>query len=95
MCIKKFKNGNINMTFEGDDIDAFYNDEMFWDDLYFENIEGYMYLIDYNTQNVYDFSDCYMNILDYLKDELLKQNNKLKLYPMEKKFARSVFEKIA
>lgn len=76
------------------DIDSIY-DFMTSEDLYFNQINEYMYLIDCNTQNIYDFSDCYINILIYLRRLLYNEyiNNKsLKLYPVSKKEYKSLME---
>jgi hypothetical protein len=89
--IKKFKNGNVLLKLDGQWDESFYHNDMFWNDLYFNQINGYMYLVDYNTQRMYDFSDCYMNILDYLKDELAKKNNQMRLYPIPKKESKQLF----
>jgi hypothetical protein len=101
MIINKFKNGNVNLKLEKSDffyyegkiagtldIDALYHYVITMDDLVFNTIDGYMYLIDWNTQKLYDFSDCYINILSYLESELLegyKTNKMYKLYPMSNK----------
>lgn len=83
--IKKFKNGNININISGyDDIDNFYNEVITMNDLYFQQVNGYMYLFDFNTCNAYDFSDCYINILLFLKEKLDNKKT-LKLYPVTKK----------
>ena len=70
------------------DIDMIYNDVLSMNDLSFNQINGYMYLIDFNTNNIYDFSNCYINILMYLKNVLIdfyNKNQTLKLYPVSKK----------
>lgn len=98
MLIKKFKNGNLNLKLEksdifyysnnewieGIDIDKIYNDEITMQDLYFNSINGYMYLVDYSKNVMYDFSDCNINILFYLRDGLIdgySANVIWKLYP--------------
>lgn len=84
--IRKFKNGNIVLKMDNQkdfDIDQFYHEEMFWSDLYFNQVDGYMYLMDWNKDIVYDFSDCYINILLYLKERL--EGGLVRLYPMPKK----------
>lgn len=97
--IKKFKNGKIkinkikkNDNYYRDNIgdimiDQFYNNEITMCDLYFNQINGYMYLVDFNTQYVYDLRDInyyhHKNILIHLK-ELLESNN-IYLYPLSKK----------
>ena len=85
------KEFNINNI----DIDSIYNDEITMDDLYFNQINGYMYLVDYNTNNIYDFSNCYNNILLDLKSMLVDSYNKnesLKLYAVSKKEYKSLME---
>lgn len=100
MIIKKFKNGNINLKLEKSDyfyygdknglnIDKIY-DVLTMDDLYFNQINGYMYLVDFNKSLMYDFSDCYINILEYLKS-LLVDNKTVKLFPISKKESKSLF----
>lgn len=90
--IVKYKNGNIVIYPYSDyhkDIDSYY-DDITMHDLYFNQINGYMYLVDFNTGNVYDFSQCYINILQYLDNEL--SNGKIKLYPLSKKEAKSLLQ---
>jgi len=102
--IKKRKNGNItikspyyenknsvNHALYTHNIDTFYNNEITMSDLYFNQINGYMYLTDYNTSCVYDFSNCYVNILSHF-DNLLLTTKKLKLYPLSKKESKSLLE---
>lgn len=100
--IKKFNNGNIVIDLREDiesgyydkniinSIEDIYNNEVTMSDLYFNQINGYMYLVDYNTNNVYDFSDCYINILQYLASELMGNNYKIKLFPIKKKEAKQI-----
>ena len=63
MKITKFKNGNINFKLELEDIqggnkiidiDAIYNNAFFQEDLYIQFIDGEPYLINFNTQLVYN-----------------------------------------
>lgn len=93
--IVKFKNGNITIymydTFYHNDIDSYYNNEITMCDLYFNQVNGYMYLIDFNTSKVYDFSHVYINILQFLDNEL-KTHGKIKLYPLSKKEAKSILQ---
>lgn len=91
--IKKFKNGNINIKRSLNNcqtIDDFYNNELTMCDLYFNQINGYMYLIDFNTNKIYDFSNCYINILKYL-ETLLESGKILKLYPLSNKESKQLF----
>ena len=91
--ITKFSNGNINLkadTKNWINIDSFYND-MTNNDLYFNQINGYMYLVDNNTQLVYDFSNCYINILSHLQN-MLTGGKTVKLYPLSKKECKSLLQ---
>ena len=110
MKIKKFNNGSINLKLEKSDffnyndgievdalldIDALYNNELTMDDLCFNQINDYMYLVDFNTSHVYDFSQCYINILKYLAMELIegyKMNTYLKLYSLSNKECKSLLQ---
>ena len=112
MKIKKFNNGNINLKLEKNDffngndgievdalldIDALYYNELSMDDLGFNQINGYMYLLDVNTSHVYDFSQCYINILKYLAMELIegyKMNTCLKLYSLSSKECKSLLQNL-
>ena len=112
MKIKKFNNGNINLKLEKNDffnyndgievdalldIDALYNNELSMDDLGFNQINGYMYLVDFNTSLVYDFSDCFINILKYLEMKLIegyKINTCLKLYSLSKEECKSLLQEL-
>ena len=93
--VTKFKNGKIvlypNKKYS---IDTYYNDTMFWRDLCFNQIGGYIYLTDYNQSNIYDMQNYgyypLMNILEWLESELKK--GKMVLYPVPKKEAKSLFE---
>lgn len=93
--VVKFKNGKITLYPNKQyNIDTYYNYTMFWKDLYFNQINGYMYLTDYNLSNIYDLSlygyNGMVNILQWLKSELEK--GKMVLYPVSKKEALSLFE---
>ena len=91
--VKKFKNGNVRIYSDNGEyykgIDDLYNHEITMNDLYFNQINGYMYLIDFNTNNVYDFSQCYINILEYLEN-MMKGKKFINLYPLPKKEAKSI-----
>ena len=102
--VRKFKNGNItirspyhmsknsvNYELYAKNIDNLYDREIIMKDLYFNQINGYMYLVDYNTQRVYDFSECCNNILYHL-DNLFRTTKKIKLYPLSKKESKSLLE---
>lgn len=97
--IKKFKNGNIRMKADmlyvledGSIHENFYHDEMFMADLSFNQIDGAMYLVDYNKQLVYGFSKYYVE--NVLKDLLIqaKNNRTIKLYPFSKKVSKSLIQ---
>lgn len=102
--LKEFKNGNLVIDIRKDIkegyynkedaqwIDEFYNQELTMSDYYFNQINGYMYLVNYRTNRVYDFSNCYINILDDLKLELKENNYTLKLFPLSKKDGNSLMK---
>lgn len=93
--IKKFKNGNIILELNKGWLwdESFYHDEMFMSDLYFNQINGYMYLVDTNTQNVYDFSSKYSKSpLTELEIRIKDGKGKVKLYPLPKREAKSLLQ---
>lgn len=102
MKIKKFKNGNVNLKLEKSDffyydskehkidIDTLYNNEITMHDLYFNQINGYMYLVDFNKQLIYEYSNGYYNVLVELRKELLKGDT-IKLIPLSKKESKQLF----
>lgn len=108
MIINKFKNGNINLKLESSDffyyqlgttdtidIDMIYNNELTMNDLYFNQINGYQYLVDFNTNKVYEISNGYINVLIELKEMLLANyasNNTLKLYALSNKECKSLLQ---
>ena len=94
--IKKFKNGNIVLdvredikkgyyekTIEG--IENFYHHDMCMEDLYINQINGYLYIVDFNTRLVYDLPRGYLNFLE----ELLNKG-KIKLIPYGKKISKEL-----
>ena len=94
--IKKFKNGNIVLdvrddikkgyyekTIEG--IENFYHNEMYMEDLYVNQINGYLYIVDLNKRLVYDLPKGYLNFLE----ELLNKG-KIKLIPYGKKISKEL-----
>jgi hypothetical protein len=106
--IKKFKNGNlllkspyklpknsIDSSLYCNNIDAYYNNEMFFADLNLNQINGYMYITDFNKELAYDlhchgyYYQC--NILIWLDDKLKNEGN-LKLYALSKKKSRSLLQ---
>ena len=69
--IKKFKNGNIVLDVRDDikngyyeknieSIENFYHNDMCMEDLYINQINGYLYIVDYNTGLVYDLLEGYL-----------------------------------
>lgn len=94
--IKKFKNGklafrvdkNYSITDEGELDENYYHDGMFMHDLYLNQINGDMYLVDFNTQKVYELGSYLMqNPLKYLLDTILEHHKDGKvfyLYPLSK-----------
>ena len=94
--IKKFKNGNIVLdiredikkgyyekTIEG--IENFYHHDMCMEDLYINQINGYLYIVDFNKRLVYDLPRGYLNILE----EILNKG-KIKLIPYGKKISKEL-----
>jgi hypothetical protein len=107
--IKKFKNGKILLQVKSIDFDglqvseSFYHDDMFFSDLSLNQINGYMYLVDYNTQLVYEYiqlgglqsynpiySIC--NVQNALKEIIdgLTEYKKVYLFPLTKKESESL-----
>jgi len=100
MDIKKFKNGKIKMSIQKDyDIENdgsinenVYHDDMFMSDLSLNQINGYMYITDYNTQLVYELGSYLMqNPLKFLLEEL-EEKHTLYFYPLNKKESRSLLQ---
>ena len=94
--IKKFKNGNIVLdiredikkgyyekTIEG--IENFYHHDMCMEDLYINQINGYLYIVDFNKRLVYDLPRGYLNFLE----ELLNKG-KIKLIPYGKRISKEL-----
>ena len=90
--IKKFKNGNIVLDIRDDikkgyyektidSIEKFYYNDMTMEDLYINQINGYLYIVDFNTGLVYDLPGGYM-FKDFLEELLNK--GKIKLIPYGK-----------
>ena len=107
--IVKFKNGNIKIymydTFFYNDIDLYYNHEITMNDLYFNQINGYMYLVDYNTQTVYEYMQLggqkkhntiysLCNVQNPLKELIdgLTEHKKIYLFPLTKKLSKSLLQ---
>ena len=96
--IKKFKNRNIVLDVREDikkgyyektieSIENFYHHDMCMEDLYINQINGYLYIIDYNTRLVYDLPGGYM-FKDFLKELLNKE--KIKLIPYGKRISKEL-----
>ena len=88
--IKKFKNGNIVLDVRDDikngyyektieSIENFYHNDMCMEDLYINQINGYLYIVDYNTGLVYDLPGGYL-FKDFLEELLNKGKIKLIQY---------------
>lgn len=100
MMITKFKNGNINFKLENEDwesgniidIDAIYNNSMFWNDLSIQFLDDEPYIIDFNTQLVYNVLNNYSNVLMQLKRMLEENNGTLKLFPLTKNESIEIIE---
>lgn len=96
--IKKFKNGKILLKPCKNDFESgvlnenFYHDEMFMSDLYINQINGYQYIVDFNTLLVYEIGSCLLqNPLKFIL-ETLEANKKMYLYPLSKKESKSLLE---
>ena len=96
--IKKFKNGNILMStkkdiirgyYDSDNIENFYHDECFMNDITFTYIDGVAYFIDCNTGLVYDSP--YYLFTDFIIHMYTKK--KLRIYPYGRKMSRELFYK--
>ena len=96
--IKKFKNGNILMSvkrdfimgyYDNDNIENFYHDECFMNDITFTYIDGVPYFIDCNGGLVYD-SQFYL-FTDFINHMSTKK--KLRLYPYDKATSKVLFYK--
>ena len=94
--IKKFKNGNIVLDIREDikkgyyektidGIENFYHNEMYMEDLYVNQINGYLYIVDFNKRLVYDLPRGYLNFLK----ELLNKG-KIKLIPYGKRISKEL-----
>ena len=90
--IKKFKNGNIVLDIRDDiksgyyektidSIENFYHHDMCMEDLYINQINGYLYIVDFNKRLVYDLPGGYL-FKDFLEELLNK--GKIKLIPYGK-----------
>ena len=96
--IKKFKNGNINLSIKEDLKNGYYNinhkvdnfiyNEMFMEDLYIETINGHLCIFDANKFNFYSFD---FNSINAFLNELLKGYT-IKLYKLDKEVAKDLLQ---
>lgn len=98
--IKKFKNGKIKVSMDkqydilsnGAINENVYHNDMFFSDLYINQINGYSYLVDFNTSLVYEIGSYLLqNPLKYIFDELLEKG-KIYFYPLSRKESKSLME---
>ena len=96
--IKKFKNGNIVLDIKDDirsgyykktieGIENFYHHDMCMEDLYINQINGYLYIVDFNKTLVYDLPGGYL-FKDFLEELLNK--GKIKLIPYGKRISKEL-----
>ena len=103
MIIKKFKNGKIKFQLEksdlfyyadgngGIDIYKLYDNEITMSDLYIQQINGYQYIVDFNTNIVYELGSYLMqNPLKFIADEL--SEGAVYLHPLTKKTSLDLLE---
>lgn len=99
--VKKFNNGNItlyNSDWNKNLICKYIDGVLFWDDLYFNQVNGYIYLMDFNTGRVYDMGIVKpylfesLGIIEALKILFEEGKGKVVLYPMPKREAKSILE---
>ena len=95
--IKKFKNGNINLSIKEDlkngyydynNVENFIHDEMFLDGLYINIIGGYLYVLDTSNYNLYELG---FITIDVFLSELLKGYT-IKLYKLDKEVANDLLQ---
>ena len=95
--IKKFKNGNINLSIKEDlkngyydinNVENFIHGEMWINDLYIEIIGGYLYILDRSNNNLYEFG--FITIDDFLR-KLLKCHT-IKLYKLDKEVTKDLLQ---
>jgi hypothetical protein len=98
--IKKFSNGKIKVTIQkeydilsnGSIDENVYHDDFFMSDLSINQINGYQYLVDYNTQLVYEMGSYLMhNPLKFILDTL-QENGKIYFYPLSKRQSKSLLQ---
>lgn len=95
--IKKFKNGKLKLSAPKGEIDKYlyldeegninedyYHDVMFMSDLCINQIDGCMYLVDFNRQLVYPlYQFDFFNLLEDLFKKI-QEEGKVYLYPVDK-----------
>lgn len=97
--IKKFKNGKIVLDIREDlktgyyesniqSVEGFYHDEMTMQDLYVNQINGYQYIVDWNTQRLYDLPRNDFQL--FLED--LSNGKKITLEPYGKRMSKSLLQ---
>lgn len=98
--IKKFKNGKIVIRLEkkydvltdGTISESVYHTDMFFSDLCIEQINGYQYIVDCNTQRVYELGSYLLqNPLKWILDTL-GEDGKMVLLPLSKRESKSLIE---
>jgi len=102
MDIKKFKNGKIRFMLETSDLnngevdENVYHDDMFFKDLYINQINGYQYIVDFNTGRVYELGSYLLqNPLMFLLDEFKEAREArhyFYLYPLSKRESKSLLK---
>jgi len=91
--IKKFKNGKVKLQCNKTELDEnFYHDEMFFNNLSINQINGYLYLIDTNKQLVYEIDPYLMHDPISYIIETIKSDGRLYLQPLNKKESKSLLE---
>ena len=98
MIIKKFKNGKILLKTEKADFknniidENIYHNSMFMESLCIDQINGYNYITDFNTNRVYDLGSYLLqNPLKFLLDTLTEKK-KMYLLPLTKRQSKSLLQ---
>src|SRR5665647_967542 len=100
MLIKKFENGKIKLTIQkeydlnidGTISDSVYHDDIEGNDLYLNQINGYQYLVDFNTSLVYELGSYLLqNPLNYLLDSF-QTSKSIYFYPLSRKESKSLLQ---
>lgn len=97
--IKKFKNGNIVLSIKEElksgyfepnihSVERFYHNDMFFNDLCINQINGYLYIVDLNSNRVYDLPE---NNFQLFLLELIENRN-IKLIPYGKRVSKSLLQ---